>query len=353
MFNKTKVTSKLFGLVGLQNPTDPDYAIVDIDNQEARSGRTATENPYCKIKYLKETQDEYNVTPEQFNEYLKGLQNKAITDVVDKVLVEPSYIDRQLLYQYPNNKTVAETLPNGFVGYRIQKSIDKNVAFEITRCFFEFFHTGNITLLLFNTSNSQPIFEQEVTITGSNQVVDLNWRVDNTDGYFQGDFYLGYFTEGLTVQPIKRDYELANKRSVITHLHLTPILVTSIETSGVLFDLDGIQNTDECYGINPDITVFYDYTDLIMQNEMLFAPAIQLQFIINCIQAYISSSRSNRTERLSQDQLSLIIAQLEGVQGQITGLIPTLKKELTALDKQLKRIIKGYFSQGFEMDYRS
>lgn len=353
MFNKTKVASKLFGLVGLQNPADPEYTIVDVDNQEARSGRTATENPYCKIKYLKETQDDYDTTPEQFNEYLKGLQNKAITDVVDHVLVESSYIDRQLLYQYPNNKIVPETLPDGFVGYRIQKSIDKNVAFEITRCFFEFFGTGAVTLMLFNTSNSSPIFEQEVVITGSNQIVNLNWRVDNTDGYFQGDFYLGYFTSALTVQPIDRDYELAGKQSIITHLHFTPIEVTSIAAVGELFDLDNVKNTSGCYGLNPDITVFYDYTDLVIQNEMLFAQAIQLQFIINCIQAYISSSRSNRTERLSQDQLSLIIAQLEGVQGQVTGLIPTLRKELAALDKQLKRIVKGYFSQGFEMNYRS
>ena len=353
MFNKTKVTTKLFGLVGLQNPADPEYALVDADNQEARSGRTATENPYCKIKYLKETQDDYDVTPEQFNNYLKGLQNKAISDVVDHVLVEPSYIDRQLLYQYPNNKVVAEVLPDGFVGYKIQKSIEKNVAFEITRCFFEFFCTGTINLLLFNSSNSLPIFEQEVVITGSNQVADLNWRVDNTDGYFQGDFYFGYFTDGLTVQPVDRDYELSNKRSVITHLHFTPIAVPNITTPGELFNLDDIDNTSECYGLNPDVTVFYDYTDLIIQNEMLFAPAIQLQFIINCVQAYISSSRSNRTERLSQDQLSLVIAQLEGIQGQVTGLIPTLRKELTALDKQLKRIVRGYFSQGFEMNYRS
>jgi hypothetical protein len=352
MFNKAKVTEKLFGLVGLQNPIDPEYAIVDTDNQLSRSGRMATENPYCKIKYLKETQDDYDTTPEQFNDYLKGLQNKAITDVVDKVLVEPSYIDRQLLYQYPNNKLAGETLPAGFVGYRIQKSIDKNVAFEITRCFLEFFGTGEITLMLFSTASKTPIFEEDITITDSNQVVDLNWRIDNTNGYFQGDFYLGYFTDGLTVTPIKRDYQLSNVRSVITHLHFTPMAATNA-VNGELFDLDDVQNTSECYGLNPDVTVFNDYTDLIIQNEMLFAPAIQLQFIINCIQVYIASSRSNRTERLSQEQLSMIIAQLEGVQGQMTGLIPTLRKELTSLDSQLKRIVKGYFSQGFEMNYRS
>src|SRR6056297_1894111 len=113
MFNKTKVTDKLFGLVGLENPTDPDYSVLDTENLETRSGRTATENPYCKIKYLKESQDDYNISDIDFNKYLKKLQKKSIADVVDRVLTEPAYIDRQLLYQFPNNKVNTETLPTG------------------------------------------------------------------------------------------------------------------------------------------------------------------------------------------------------------------------------------------------
>jgi len=352
MFNKTKVTDKLFGLVGLDNPTDPDYSVLDAENLETRSGRTATENPYCKIKYLKESQDDYNISDIDFNEYLKKLQKKSIADVVDRVLTDSAYIDRQLLYQFPNNKVNTETLPAGFVGYKVQKSIDKNVAFEITRCLLEFQGTGDIELVLFNTAKKQPIFSKTVTITSEHQSETLNWRLDSTDEFLQGDFYFGYFTSGLAVDPVDRDYEMANRRSVITHLCFTPISVTTA-TANQLFDLDDLDNVSETWGLNPDVTVFNDYTDLIIQNEMIFAPAVQLQFIINCIQEYVASARSNRTQRLSQDQLSLVIAQLEGIPGQITGLIPTLRKELTSLDKQLKRLVKGYFSHGFEMNYRS
>jgi hypothetical protein len=348
MFNKTKATASLFGLVGFDNPTNPTYAIVDSANRIARSGRTATENPYVKIEYLKETQDHIDISNADFNAFLSSLQRKSIADVIDKILTEPSYIDRQLLYQFPNNKRSIENLPEGFVGYRIQTSREKNVAFEITRCFLEFFGEGSVELMLFSTAESLPLFKKTIQIDSTNEVEKLNWRIDNTGNYFSGDFYLGYFANDLPVQPIKRDYQNANIKSTIAHLCFTPIYANAID--GNMFDVSKIGNRSECWGLNPDITVFNDYTDLIIQNEMLFAPAVQLQIVINCIQHYIASSRSNRTQRITQEQINLLIAQLEGVEGSIKGLIPTLAKEVASLSKQLKRLTQGYFAHGYTLN---
>jgi hypothetical protein len=349
MFDKSKVTENLFGLVGFDNPATP-YDIVDVDNQEARSGRTATENPFCKIPQLKETQDDVNITDVAFNEFLTKLQKKSISDVVDSVIIDPSYIDRQLLYQNVNNKINTETFLANFVGYRINKSKEKNVAFEITRCILEFEGTGDIELVLFNSAISEPIKSETVTITKKTQTVQLDWKIDNSGDYFQGDFFIGYFTDGLTVKPYERDYQSSNVRSVITHLCFTPISVNG--TAGQLFDLDNIDNQSECWGLNPDISVYYDYTDLIIQNERLFAPAIQLQMCINTIQHYIASGRSNRTERISREQLNMLVAQLEGVNDSIEGLKPTVKKEVYSLSKQLKRLVDGYFPKGFILNSR-
>jgi len=243
-------------------------------------------------------------------------------------------------------------LPDGFVGSRIQKSLDKNIAFEITRCLLEFSGTGNIELLLFNSAVKAPIFSKVVAVASGQQVVALNWRLDNTGTYFQGDYFFGYITKDLTVLPFKRDYESANRISVISHLCFTPIVVSGVQTKE-LFDLSKINNVSESWGLNPDVTVFNDYTDLVIQNEMLFATAIQTQMVINSIQQYIASERSNRTERMSNDRLNLLIAQLEGVPDQITGLIPTLRKDVAMLNKELKRIINGYFASGFMLNRTS
>lgn len=348
MFNKTKVVDALFGLVGFQNPTDPEYDIVDAGNLASRSGRFATENPYCKIKQLKETQDDTSISDVNFNTFLVGLQKKSIADVVDKVMIEPSFIDRQLLYKNTNRKVNLEALPSGFVGYKIETSKDNNIAFELTRCLLEFSGTGSIELVLFSTAIAEPLQKKIVSIAGSNQVVALNWRVDNTSDYFQGDFYFGYFTAGLTVQPFARDYQDSRSMSIISHLAINPVSVN--EAGPNLFDIDLVENKSLCFGLNPDITVIYDYTDLVIQNEMIFASAVQLQIVINSIQHYISSSRSNRDQRISNEQINLLIAQLEGIDGSIQGMVPTLRKELTSLDMQIKRLINGYFSTGFTLN---
>lgn len=349
MFNKVKVSDALIGLVGFENPANQLYAVVDVDNQVARSGRFATDNSFCKIEYLKDTQDYIDATDEDFNTYLQKVQKRSVTDVVDSLLINADYIDRQVLYQFKNNKVTTEVLPAGFVGYKIEKSPEKNVAFEITRCFFEFQGTGNIELLLFNTAIKEPIERKVVSISSGMLIEPLNWRVDNSDDYFQGDWYIGYLTDGLTVLPYKRDYENAAIMSVIAGMCFTPISVTGHNVDE-LFDFSIVDNASECWGLNFDVVVFNDYTDLIIQHEAIFAPAIQLQMQINCIRDYVASSRSNRNQLLSVDQLNFTIANLEGVEGTITGLIPTLRKELTMLRKQLDRLYKGMFATGFELN---
>jgi hypothetical protein len=350
MFNKKKVTDNLVGLVGCENPINPDYAILDVNNTESRSGRFATENPYFKIEYLKDTQDYKDASDIEFNTFLLGLQKSAIAEVMDKVLMPVDYIDRQLLYQYTNNKTATDTLPaSSFVGYRLTKSLEKNVAFELPRIILEFEGTGDVELLLFNSAVKDPIFSTTVSITKTQQVEKLGWRIDDTGNTFQGEWYLGYLTDGLTVAPIKRDYQKSNCKSVITHLCYENIQVGDTIVNE-LFDLDDIESAEQCWGLNPDTIVFNDYTDLVIQHEALFAAAIQGQMVINGIQHYIASLRSSRTQRMSEDQLNLLIAQLEGIPDRIAGLIPTLHKEVRALNTQIERVIKGMFSTGFELN---
>lgn len=350
MFDKVKVTNNLFGLVGFQNPANPDYAVVDAANQESRSGRFATENPYCKIEYLRDTQDYIDADDASFNIHLQNIQNKSISDVVDRVLIEPDYIDRQMLFQYSNNKKEVDTLPaQSFAGYRIRKSLDKNVAFKISRILLEFEGAGDIEILLFNTAKKEPIYSKVVTISSTLQEEALNWVINDSDIAFQGEWFIGYLTDGLTVQPIKRNYQSSNIKSCITNLAFDNIYVTGV-TTNELFDLDNIDGASECWGLNPDVVVYNDYTNLIIQHENIFAPAIQLQMAINSIENYIASSRSNRNQRLSTDQINFIVAQIEGVEDRIVGYKPTLHGLIKQLNKQLERLIKGMFSTGFELN---
>jgi hypothetical protein len=350
MFDKAKVTDKLNGLVGIKNPINPSYAIVDASNQTSRSGRFATENPYFKVEYLIDTQSYVDASDIEINDFLKGLQSRSIAEVVDNVTIDEDYIDHQMLYKNANNKTDIDTLPgSSFVGYKIEKSIDNNVAVELNRVVLEFEGAGDIEILLFNSNVKTPIQTKTVTISSYNQIEELNWKLDNSGSYYGGDYYIGYLTDGLTVQPIKRDYNSSNIKSIITHTCLSNINVPNV-TTNELFDLDNIDGSAECWGLNLDVSVYNDYTDLVINNERLFAPAIQLQMVVNGIQEYISSSRSNDNQMLSESQLNVIIAQLEGIPDRITGIIPTLSKEVESLNMQVNKLIKGMFPKGFELN---
>jgi hypothetical protein len=353
MFDLTKITTALTGLVGWDDSTNPSYAIVTAANKLSSSGRKYTDNPLVKIEYLKDTQDYQAISDANFNTFLTGINNKAITTVVDSVMKEPDFIDRQLLYQYTNNKKNTETLINGFVGYRIKQCLEKNICIEISRCILEFEGTGTIKLLLFNTAKKTALYTKEVTITSSLQEVELNWKMDNTSAFYKGDYYFGYLTKDVSIQPIKRNYENANIKSVITYLDIWNIQAPNIETEE-LWDLEINEGSSDCFGLNMDISVYYDYTDSIIRNKNIFAKAIQLQGQILCLSQYLATLRSNINERLSKEMINKIVIEIEGADIEDglkkVGLRRELAGEVNRLQKEVMRLYEGFYSVGITVE---
>ena len=368
MINRTKITSKITGLVGWENPINPTYAVVDATNQTSRSGRKFTDNPFVKIELLKNTQDYKSASNAQFNTYLLNAAKTAIISVGDKVCDKPDFIDRQILYPYPNNKIDIET-PSGFVGYRIQQSKEKNLAIEISRVILEFKESCDIKLLLFNTAKSAPIFSKEIKYTaevpadgetpaipGTDAVTayfheeQLNWVCYNEDIY-KGDYYFGYIANAAH-KPFKRNYENSNVRNSITFLNITPVQVLGHNTE-VLFNLSSISNVAECHGINLDISVYYDYTDSLIQNQNLLARAIQLEGQVNALTHYIATMRSNADERKTKEIIGALL-ELEGADVEDgpkkVGLKNELMMEMNRLRKEINRMNNGYFAHGLELN---
>ena len=93
-----------------------------------------------------------------FNTNLRELQQSAISSVCGAVFNESDYIDRQVLYRYAQNKTETETLPSGFIGYKITPNNTKSLAFSITRDILSFNGTGDIELMIFNSGKSSITF---------------------------------------------------------------------------------------------------------------------------------------------------------------------------------------------------
>ena len=345
MFNKNKIDT-IYGIVGLRGSDNPAYQILDVENSLSTSGYFVDDNPYCKIELYKDNQDYADISDLDFNTNLRELQQSAISSVCGAVFNESDYIDRQVLYRYAQNKTETETLPSGFIGYKITPNNTKSLAFSITRDILSFNGTGDVELMIFNSAKKEVVFSQIVSIVSDHQVVELDWTLDDTDGLYKGEYYYGYNTENLTVQPFKRDYNNSNVESIISDLYIENIFVKNHNTN-TLFDLTATEGNSLATGLNPDITVYEDYTDLILNNKRLFARSILLDMQIKMIGFNLASLRSNKTSRIGEANTVRMLQEIEGQGGEgvvkIAGLRPMLLGEIKRLSKEIQSLKDGYF----------
>lgn len=349
MFDKSIIASNLFGIVGLRQPLNSEYAILDANNIASRSGYYSNDNPFCKVEFLIDCMDYPDATNTGINEVIKNMQISAITEVCNLVFDEQDFIDRQYLLNNTINKVTLEDIHNGFCGYEILMDIEKNVSFEITRMVLNFQGTGNITLALFNSAVTQPLYTKVVNITSDFQIADLNWYVNGATKEYKGRYYIGYIRDNTTVPiPYKRDYRDSILISAIKFLQIESVIIPNATlASPVLGDLRLLQYAPQRHGINPDINVFYDWTDLISRNERLFAKAIDLAFQIKIINSYLVSTRSNRNERIGAELIQKAVAEIEGITPapatiSKTGLRAGLTNETLLLKQQIKKLKDNY-----------
>jgi hypothetical protein len=348
MFDKTKVETGLSGLVGWRPSLDPDFFVLNATNLQSDSGYFVNDNPFAELEAYRDTIN-YSVIDEVgFNTKLTQLTNSAITSVCNAVFQDkdnPDFIDRQLQFKNATNKVDLETVPTGFVCERICIEKKNSLAVEISRVILDFSGTGDVTLYLYNTNSITPIQTQVVTISSDHQVVNLNWKLDNTDGINGGDWYIGYYNQSITVTPYKRDYNNASVESNITHVFLDKTIVKD-HTAPNLWDLDLDDGMSETTGMNLDISVYYDYTDIIIQNKFLFADAINLESAISMLNQYKGSLRSNKNQRIANANLTDIEIAIEGQTSdkyqKVTGLRPSLGKQLDFLKRKIQTLVLGF-----------
>ena len=359
MFDKTQIASKLYGIVGLRQPYNADYSILDADNVTSRSGYFSNDNPFCKVEFLIDCMDYPDASQAAINEVIKNMQISAITDVCNIVFDEPDWIDRQYIFNNTINKADLENTYNGFCGFEMLMDIEKNVSFEIARVVLNFHGVGDITLALFNSAVTEPLYTKVVTISSDFQIEELNWYINGATKEYKGRYYFGYIRESTTVPvPYQRNYYNAVILSSIKFEQIRPVRFVGYDSNNnevpvtnanmKLGDLRRVQYVFERHGINPDINVFYDFTDLIIRNERLFAKAIDLAFQIKVINSYLLSTRSNRNERIGSELMTKAMAEIEGITPAPStikkdGLRTGLTNEVIQLKSQLKKLRENYF----------
>lgn len=350
-FDLSKIQAAFVGLVGIHQPFDPAYQKLDVSFESSSSGLYLDNVSNYKTEYWIDTQDYKDITNTDLSIRMGQIRDGSVSSVLSQVFTEPSYIDRNKIFsQTFDRQNVITQQGNGqtFYGYEIIAGQQKNVAFKITKCTLEMVGAGDITIQLYNSSKLEPLFSQVVTIGGGTSLeeVELNWFVDSTMIPYKGSYFLGYYKNS-NVQPIDRNYEGGDLMNSIKGLDMERIMIQDD-----FLNLSSLSYESDHNGLNFDITTQYDYTDLVLQNEKMFAKSIQLTWAMTVMLSFTSSHRINSKERMSKEMMVSIIRSIEGQkeQGQlrIVGVRELLAGEVVRTKEEIDKVKFGYFNDDDE-----
>lgn len=350
-FDLSKIQAAFVGLVGIRQPFDPAYQKLDVSFESSDSGLYLDDISNYKTEYWIDTQDYQAISDTDLSTRMGQIRDGSVSSVISQIFTESSYIDRNKLFSQTfdrQNVITQQGDSQTFFGYEIIAGQEKNLAFKITKCTLEMVGAGDITIELYNSSKLEPLFSQVVTIGGGTSLeeVELNWIVDSTMIPYKGSYFLGYYKNS-NVQPIDRNYEGGDLMNAIKGLDVERMMIQDD-----FLNLASLSYESDHNGLNFDITTYYDYTDLVLQNKFLFSKSLQMTWAMTVMLSYSSSFRSNRKERVSKELVASIIRSIEGQKGRdvlrIVGVRELLAGELVRLRDEIDKVKHGYFNDDEE-----
>jgi hypothetical protein len=172
----------------------------------------------------------------------------------------------------------------------------------------------------------------------STQEVALNWVVSG-----KGRYYIGYIASDLI--PYYRESGCIAVEKVFINQ-----VVASDHNTETLPYFDDIRTTSYSTGLNFDIFVYNEYSDLIAYTKKLFSRAIQLSGQINIINTYLTSIRTTGTQRIAKSNADDLLIKLEGYKSEtmnVKGLNAYFVDEIKDIKKEIDKLKRGYFAYGF------
>lgn len=308
MLRSNKIKSALYGGVGFRQPTVPEYAILDEDNTTSYSGlRFEDVSGFVNVQNIYDCQYDKDISASDFNALLKSMQEQAIDDTCRAVIRDKSI----MLYNanlYPYKKLFSEVMEpsNGFVGFEITSRTCSNMAMKVEWVELSFNATGAFYLYLFNSNKRSYINRLEVSVLANeSKIVNLSdWFISDGDDYKGGKFYLGYFESDLNgINPTSRNYELSSVRVSNHFFEIEPV---RLECDGLILNAENEEYLSDTYGLNLGISIYEDYTSIVIDNKHLFYPAIQHCMAVKVLGLIKNSIRSNMTSRLNKENIAEI-----------------------------------------------
>ena len=269
--------------------------------------------------------EEYDPFSDWLENKTKASIQKAITRYCNEKIAQGTYktlCEAKTLFD--GTGRLVDTVKNkkNLVGFEIVPIRAKGVTTKINKIGLQFTKTGNYTLYLMHSSQSEPIKKIELYKTKDNctewfSIDDLYLPYQSENNDTGGSWYLCYSQSELPEesQAIRKDKDWSkepcgscSRREYLAwmawskYIEIHPFfvneeLVDFAEQNIHLWDVDNNQYTyDNNYGLNLEVTISCDITDFIIEQRMLFQDVIAKQVAVDMLRefAYNANVRTNR-----------------------------------------------------------
>lgn len=330
----------------------PDFKNIDYDGwlvtTQYRVGDRVTLNELhyrAKIDNIGLTPETNPTQWERFDPFSEWLENKTQASVLKAIR---SFWDSKMADNKMRNILESKTLFNGtariknlvpegsnFVGFELVPIRANGVTTKIEKIGLQFTGTQDVTLYLYHSSRTQPIKTQTFTRTrdGGMQwfdVADFLLPYSSSEIDSGGSWYLVYDQTAVsTGRAISKDKdwskkpcgtcdrdEVSSHRIWSKYLEVHPFKIASDQVvGGAIWDVaNNLYTYETNYGLNLQLTIECDITDIIIQQKKTFQNIIGLQVAIDMLRefAYNPSYKIGRKQQNpGMDKMS-ILYELDG-----------------------------------------
>lgn len=304
--------------------------------------------------------DEYWQPIDLFSEWLEQKTAASILKAVE------SYYSVQLADRTVRNLLESKVLfdgagrlsdvvrpSNSIVGFEIVPIRAEGVTLKIEKIGVQFNKSGKVKLYLMHTSNPEPIktIDVDYSKNGGMQWIDtpdlyLPYMTENTDA--GGSWFLCYnqneLAEGMQAIQKNRDWskepcpscsrlDYLNWQAWSKYLEIHPFKTPATDTVQMWDVQDNLYTYQTNYGLNLQVTMECDLTDILISQRRAFQNVIGLQLAADMIRefAYNPNFRINRTQQnFSRNEL---LYELDGDSTSMKkgGILYRLDKAMEAL----------------------
>ena len=363
MYRAEVIKEKFINLLGWRQHHNPDEYTIKEELTKSETGQYFQDmHPLLTLDNIRSIAPEFNKEnyDELFSDWLKVKTQasilKAVESFYSRKLADKTVtnlLERKVMFDGAGRMTDVVRPTNSLAGFELIPIRSEGVTLKIEKIGFQFNQNGNFTLYVFHSSNPEPIKTIEVKYTKNG---GIQW-LEQTDLYLPymsestdagGSWFICYnqkeLQEGMKAIEKNRDWskepcrscsnsEYASWKAWSKYLEVHPFKVPATDEVKMWDISDNIYTYTTNYGLNLQVTMECDLTDILVTQRRSFQNVVGLQLAADMIRefAYNPNFRINRMQQnFSRNEL---LYELDGdSQGyKKSGILHRLEKAMEAL----------------------